>query len=167
MRHEHERAGELEQALLEHLERRDVEVVRRLVEEQQVGGLEHQPREHGARLLAAGEPADRRLELLGAEEEALRPARDVDAAPLEDDRVAVRGERALERDRGVEARAVLVEDHDLAGPGACSTVPASGASWPASRRSSVLLPLPFAPSRPRRVPGESTRSRPRTIARSP
>ena len=59
VRHEHERARELEQALLEHLERRDVEVVRRLVEHEQVGGLEHQPRDQDARLLAAREPADR------------------------------------------------------------------------------------------------------------
>ena len=110
---EDEGARELEQALLEHLEGRDVEVVRGLVEEQQVGGLEHQPGEHRARLLAAGQPAHRRLELLGAEEEALRPARDVNAAALEDDRVAVRGQRALERDLGVETRAVLVEHHDL------------------------------------------------------
>ena len=60
MGHEDEGARELEQALLEHLEGRDVEVVRGLVEEQQVGGLEHQPGEHRARLLAAREPAHRR-----------------------------------------------------------------------------------------------------------
>jgi len=110
---EDEGARELEQALLEDLEGRDVEVVRRLVEEQQVGRLEHQPGEHRAGLLAAGEPAHRGLELLGAEEEALRPPGHVHAAPLEDDRVAVGSQRPLERDRGVEPRAVLVEHHDL------------------------------------------------------
>ena len=50
---------ELGQALLEHLERRDVEVVGRLVEDQQVGGLQHQARDEDARLLAAREAADR------------------------------------------------------------------------------------------------------------
>ncbi len=108
-----ERARELEQALLEHLERRDVEVVGRLVEDQQVGGLEHQPREQDARLLAAREPADRRVELLGAEQEALRPRGDVDAAALEDHRVPVGRERARSESVGVEARAVLLEEHDL------------------------------------------------------
>src|SRR5262245_40348047 len=71
VRHEHQRARELEQALLEHLERRDVEVVRRLVEQQHVRGLEHQARDQDPRLLSAREPADRRVELLGTEQEAL------------------------------------------------------------------------------------------------
>ena len=115
VRHEHERARELEQALLEHLERGDVEVVRGLVEQQQVGRLEDEPGEHRARLLAAGEPAHGRLELLGAEQEALRPAGDVDGAAPEDHGVAVRAERPRQRDGGIEARAVLVEDHDLEG----------------------------------------------------
>ncbi len=108
---EDEGPGELEQALLQHLERRDVEVVRGLVEQQQVGRLQHEASQHRAGLLAAREPSHRRLELLGAEEEAPRPARHVHAAALEDDRVAVGGERALQRDRGVEPRAVLVEHH--------------------------------------------------------
>ena len=96
--------GELEQALLEHLERRDVEVVRGLVEQQQVGRLEHQPGEHHARLLAAREPAHRRLELLRAEQEALRPAGDVDAAALEDHRVAVRGRASAAARRAGSSR---------------------------------------------------------------
>ncbi len=37
--------GKLEQALLEHLERRDVEIVGRLVEHQEIGRLEHERRE--------------------------------------------------------------------------------------------------------------------------
>ena len=42
VRHEDEGAGKFEKGFLEDLERRDVEVVRRLVEDEQVGGLEHQ-----------------------------------------------------------------------------------------------------------------------------
>ena len=75
-------------------------------------GSSIEPGEHGARLLAAGEPADRRLELLRAEEEAPRPARDVHRPSLEHDGVAERRERALERHGRVEPRAVLVEHHD-------------------------------------------------------
>ena len=91
---QHDRARELEQALLEHLERRDVEIVGRLVEDEQVGGLEHEPRDEDARLLAAREAADRHGELLGAEEEAPRPAGDVDRAAAEDDLIALGRERA-------------------------------------------------------------------------
>ena len=52
-------ALELEQGLFEHVEGRDVEVVGRLVEHQQVGGAKHQSRQDGPGLLAAGELADR------------------------------------------------------------------------------------------------------------
>ena len=106
---EHEASLELGEAVLEHLERRDVQVVRRLVEDQQVGRLAHQARDEDAGLLAAREAADGQLELLGPEQEALGPRGDVDAAALEDDGVALRRERAPERLVGVEARAVLVE----------------------------------------------------------
>ena len=75
---QHERAGELGEALLEHLERRDVEVVGRLVEDQQVGRLAHQPGDEDAGLLAARQVADRHVELLGPEQEALGPGGDVD-----------------------------------------------------------------------------------------
>ena len=108
---EHERARELEQALLQDLEGGDVEVVGRLVEEQHVGRLEHQPRHEHARPLPAGEPSHRRLQLLGAEEEALGPARDVHRAALDDHAVARGGQRPRQRHVGVEA-AVLIEDHD-------------------------------------------------------
>ena len=50
-------------------------------------------------------------------------------------------------------------------PSARSISPASGASAPASRSSSVVLPLPFGPMRPTRVPGAIARSRSRTSGR--
>ena len=129
VRDQHQRARELEQALLQHLERRDVEVVRGLVEQQHVGGLQHQPRDQHARLLAAGEPAHRRVELLGAEQEALRPAGHVDRPALEDDGVAVRRQRALQRD---------ARDRAASGAGRTSTTRRFGALLDGARVGRLL-----------------------------
>ena len=54
-------AGEVEQRLLERAQRVDVEVVRRLVEQQHVAAAPQQLREVDAVALAAGELADRLL----------------------------------------------------------------------------------------------------------
>ena len=51
--------------------------------------------------------------MLGLEEEALGPTRDVDQAALMNDRVAEGGQRAPERDTWIELAAVLIEEHDL------------------------------------------------------
>ena len=53
-----DRAGVLVEEALEPLDRLGVEVVRRLVEEEQVGVLEQEPREGDAPLLAAGQGRD-------------------------------------------------------------------------------------------------------------
>ena len=53
MAHQHEGAGELEQGLLENIERRDVEVVGGLIEDEQVGRLEHHPGEDDPGALAS------------------------------------------------------------------------------------------------------------------
>ena len=87
----------------------DVEVVRRLVEDQQVGRPEHQAGDQDAGLLAAGEARDGGVELLGAEEEALGPGGDVDRAVLVDDRVPLGRQRPAQGDRLVERVAVLLE----------------------------------------------------------
>jgi hypothetical protein len=63
-----------------------------------------------ARLLAAREPPDRHLELLGPEEESTCPARDVYGPAAVDDLIALGRERAGERDRGIELRPVLVQE---------------------------------------------------------
>src|SRR5262249_33072284 len=70
---EHDGAGELGQALLQHFQGRDVEIVGWLVEQQQVGRLEHEPGDAHPRLLATRKTSNRHLQLLGAEEELLRP----------------------------------------------------------------------------------------------
>ncbi len=42
MRHQHQRPAKLQQALLQNFQRRDVEIIRRLIQQQHVGGLQHQ-----------------------------------------------------------------------------------------------------------------------------
>ena len=96
VRDEHERAGEVEQVLFEDFERGDVEVVGGLVEQQNVGGLEHELGDEHARPFAAGEIADRLVELLAGKEEARGPTGDVNGAALVDDAVAFRGEGAAQ-----------------------------------------------------------------------
>ena len=79
MRDEHDRGVERDQVLLEPLERRDVEMVGRLVEQQQVGVAGERPGERGAGQLAAGErgPASGRgRRRRGTRARAALPARD-------------------------------------------------------------------------------------------
>ena len=69
---DHERARPRVEEVLERRERVDVEVVRRLVEDEHVRPLDEQPHEREPPALAAGEVADERPALLAAEAEALR-----------------------------------------------------------------------------------------------
>src|SRR5579871_1053451 len=111
MRNQYECAGELQKALLQDLERRDVEVISGLVEQKQVGGLEHESRHEHARLLAAGKAGDGAIELAGIEEEAARPTGDVDRAIAEDDEIAMRAESFAESLVGIQMLSGLVEVH--------------------------------------------------------
>src|SRR5262245_23093898 len=70
VRHDDRAAGERLERLLEDAQRLEVEVVRRLVEDEHVAALLEQLGELEAVPLAAGELADRRLLLRAAEEEA-------------------------------------------------------------------------------------------------
>jgi len=66
---EDDRGVEVDEVGLEPLQRGDVEVVGRLVEQQQVGLGRQRPRQRGSRQLAAGERRERPLGLLGVEAE--------------------------------------------------------------------------------------------------
>ncbi len=68
---------ELDEVALEPLQRGDVEVVRRLVEQQQVGLGRQRPSQRSAGQLAAGEGRERALGLLGAEAEPAQDREDV------------------------------------------------------------------------------------------
>ena len=67
---------EVAQVALQPLQRGDVEVVGRLVEQQQVGPGRQRPRQRGAGQLAAGEGRERALGLLAAEAEAAQHGED-------------------------------------------------------------------------------------------
>src|SRR5207302_47013 len=97
MRNQNQRACVFEQAVFQNLERGDIEIVRRLVQQQQVRRLEHQARDQDAGAFAATKPLDRLIELLAGEEELARVARDVDDSALVQDRVRVRRERSAQR----------------------------------------------------------------------
>ena len=109
--HQHQRAGELHQAVFQDFQRRDVKIVGRFVEQQNVGRLQHQPGNHHAGLLPAGEAAHRNVKLLGAEHKTGGPSGDVDGAFAEYDDV-MRRQGFAQGDRWVQLRAVLIEvDH--------------------------------------------------------
>ena len=63
MRDQHDRRVEAREVRLEPLERGDVEVVRRLVEEQQIGIAGQRAPERSPRQLASGERAERPVEV--------------------------------------------------------------------------------------------------------
>ena len=72
VRDDDERARPVEQIVLQPLQRGEVEVVRRLVEQQQIRLLQQQLAERGARLLAAAEVRRRSRLLLAREAEAIQ-----------------------------------------------------------------------------------------------
>src|ERR1035437_1332354 len=109
---QHQRAGEIGEAVFEHFEGGDVEIVGGLVEQQQVGGLEHETRDQDARLLAGGEARYGPIELAAVEQEAFGPAGDVNRAVAKDDGVAMRAEALAQGLGGIEALARLVEVND-------------------------------------------------------
>ena len=77
MAHQHQGTGELRQAVLKHFQRRDIQIVGRLIEQQEVGRLKHQLGDANARLLTPGKVANRHIQMLWLEEELLCPGRDV------------------------------------------------------------------------------------------
>ena len=64
VRHEQHRAVEVLQRLEQHFLRREIEVVGRLVEHEEVGRIEQHAREHEARFLAARQRADLLVDVL-------------------------------------------------------------------------------------------------------
>ena len=70
---QHQRAAIFQQALFQNLERWDVEIVGGLVQQQHIGGLQHQAGDQNAGALSSGEVGDRLVELLAAEQKPRRP----------------------------------------------------------------------------------------------
>ena len=164
---DHDRAaGEVEQRVLERAQRVDVEVVRRLVEQQQVPARAQQLREVDAVPLAAGEVADPLLLVRPAEVEPGDVLARVHLALAELDRVEAAGDLLPDRALRVEVAAGLVDVGELTVSPTRSS-PASGSSSPAIIRKSVVLPAPFGPITPTMPPGGSENDRSSTSRRSP
>ena len=117
VRHQHQPARELLEALFKHFERGKIEVVCRLVKDQHVRRLEHEPSDVYARLLAARECPDRTPQLLLCEQEHRRPCRDVQQAITVHHAVR-RRQRFGERRVGIKFSSVLTElnDSEALGP---------------------------------------------------
>lgn len=110
--HKQQRARVFLQRLLEQFERFHVEVVRRLIEHEQVRGLREQAREQQPVALAAREHAHRGAGASGREQEVLQIRGHVPATIARPDPVGTRADGIRDRAIGIELRAQLVEVGD-------------------------------------------------------
>ena len=112
MGHQHESAWKVSKAFFENLQRSDVQIVGRLIQQQHVGGLQHEPGEKNARLLTAGQIADGQFQLFLAKKEALRPGCDVIRPAAIEHHLGIWRQGLSQRNTWVQVPAVLVErDH--------------------------------------------------------
>ena len=178
---------EADQVVLEPLERLDVEVVGGLVEQQQVGPRGEHPRERGSGQLTAREAAERAVELVVAEAEAVEGRLDAVAPAISAGRlqaglsvrVGVRASPRRRRRRPSAARGARGRPRSPRSSRArrsrtrAASTPARGGRWSCS---ATRTPLPVA-SVPASIPAspESIRSsvvlplplRPDSVIRSP
>ena len=147
----------------------DVEVVGRLVEQQQLGLVEQRAGERDAAPLAARERRERRVH-------ALREAAQLDTAEQAVEHRAEPGSPAHSwsaRPPTSSSRIVVAESRSSPCPSSSSdtdavrvTVPASGSSAPASSRRRVDLPSPLRPTTPIRSPALTPSVTSRRIVRA-
>ena len=99
---------------LQHVEGFEIEIVGRLVEHQQVGGLCQRACQHQAAALAAGQHFERRAHLFLREQEVLHVADDVLRLAADHDVIAAAAGQGLRQRRfRIEAFAMLVERRHL------------------------------------------------------
>ena len=151
-----QRSGPAVEQVLERGQRVDVEIVRRLVEQQHVRLGHHQPHQLEPAPLAARQIGDERPLPVAGEPEALAELRGGQlAAVAERDARAHRLERLEHALAAGELLEVLRERRRAARSSRAARLPRVGSSSPASRRSSVVLPEPLTPTTPTRSPGPS------------
>ena len=152
MRDDHRAATEVEDRVFQRAERVHVEVVGRLVEQQDVAALHQRLRQVQAVALAAREVADLLLLVGALEVEArhVRPAVDLAVADLE----MIDATRDLLVDRLVTVEPI-------------TTSPLSGVSLPPISLNSVDLPAPLGPMMPTMAPGGTLKLKSSISRRSP
>ena len=160
-------AGEVEQRVLERAQRVDVEVVGRLVEQQDVAAAAQQLREVDAVALAARELADRLLLVAAAEVEPRDVLARVDLALAEQDRCPGRRRSPSTPCSSGRGRRATGRRSASCTVSPIRSAPASGVSSPAIIRKSVVLPAPFGPITPTMPAGGSENVRFSMRSRSP
>ncbi len=94
MRDQDERTAEFEQALFEDFQGGDVEVVGGLIQQKNVGRLQHELSNQHTGAFASGKPLDGLVELFAAKQEFGGPGCNVNDAILIDNRIPFGSERA-------------------------------------------------------------------------
>ena len=111
MRHQHQRAGKIEEIFFQNFERRNIEVVGRLIEQQNIRRLQHQFCNQYPRPLAAGEIPHRLVQLLAGKQEACGPTCHMHLASLMHHRVAFRSQSAAQGQAFVQLAHLAEVDH--------------------------------------------------------
>ena len=158
--------GEIEQRLLERAQRVDVEVVRRLVEEQQIAAALEQLREVHPVALPARERPDLLLLIAAAEVEPRHERARVDRLLAEHELFLAAGNLFPHGLVGVQRLARLVDVTDLH---RLADLERAGVGLlpPVNMRNSVVLPAPFGPMTPTMPALGSVKSRSSISIRSP
>src|ERR1039458_4829260 len=111
MRNQDERATKLQQTFLQDVQRRDVKVVGGLIEQENVGRLQHELSDQDSRPFAAREPPYRLIKLLPREQELCCPRGNVDQAVLIHHGIAFRSQSTAQSYIGIQFT-TLVEIHN-------------------------------------------------------
>ncbi len=113
MTHDEERAIERRELRFQQLERLDVQVVRRFVQDEDVGGPGQQSRQQQPAAFAARERLHRRTGALRGKQEILQIAVDVTSDAADRHGVVAVSDGIHHTALGIERLALLVEVHDL------------------------------------------------------
>src|SRR5947209_18930074 len=103
---QHEGTAEFEQALFQYFQSRNVEIVSGLIQQKNVGGLQHELGNQHTGAFASRQPLHWLIELLAGEEEFRSPRCDVNDTILVDDGVSFRSQCATQRYVHIELAAL-------------------------------------------------------------
>ena len=164
VRHDDDGAGEILQRGDQRMAHLEVEMVGRLVEQQQVGPLGNQDRERQPRAFTAREVHHRLEHAVAAEAEAAEMIAAALFVPLRAradlvDAIGERDQRGVARVEAVHFELREIADDEIGRRHAIAA--GSGGNAPEMSFMSVDLPAPLRPRMPMRSPGFTERPRPR------